>query len=87
MQLDLAEAEALLDKLANDFKDQDCNFYGIQDEKDELEEQYDELIDTYQRDQIVIAQQREILDQLEIDKDQLRYQIDEQERLLQVRDE
>ena len=47
MQLDLAEAEALLDKLANDFKDQDCNFYGIQDEKDELEEQYDELIDTY----------------------------------------
>ena len=46
MQLDLAEAEALLDKLANDFKDQDCNFYGIQDEKDELEEQYDELIDT-----------------------------------------
>ena len=47
MQLDLAEAEALLDKLANDFKDQACNIYGIQDEKDELEEQYDELIDTY----------------------------------------
>ena len=86
MQFDIVELEGQLAKLAVDMKDQDCDYLGIADENEDFENQFDELMSICKKDQLVINQQREILEQLENDKNELLEHIEERDQIINDRD-
>ncbi len=64
MVLDLAEVEGNLEKLAFEIKDQDYDFMEVLEENEEIENQYEELAQEYQRLEAVIAGQRQLIETL-----------------------
>jgi hypothetical protein len=49
--------------LATELKDQDYDFLEILDENEEIENHYEELANEFQKNEHILAQQRQIIEQ------------------------
>ena len=68
-------------------KDQDYDFLEILDENEEIEIQYDQLYNDFQKQELIIDEQRKALQEKDNEKSELKKKVEDLEKVVKEKDQ